>query len=101
MRVRHNKAVIALLLAVLVPIPALGQDALSQFMEAARDGHKEKVQTFLDAGTEVNAKDTNGFTALEYAAFMGRTETVQALLEAGADVNGKDYYGRTALVCAA
>ena len=76
---RPNKAVIALLLALLVPIPGLGQDALSQFMEAARDGHKERVKTFLGAGTEVNAKDTNGFTALEYAAFMGRTETVQTL----------------------
>ena len=60
-------------------------------MEAARDGHKERVQTFLDAGTDVNAKDTNGFTALEYAAFMGRTETVQALLESrcGCECQGR------------
>ena len=41
-----SKAMIALLLALLVRIPALGQDALSQFMEAARDGKKERVKTF-------------------------------------------------------
>ena len=55
----------------------------------------------LEAGVNVNATDSNGFTAVVYAAYMGRTETLRALLDAGADVNLKDVFGRTALVTAA
>ena len=56
------------------------------------------MQTLLEAGADVSAKDYSGWTALVWAAANGHTATVQTLLEAGADVNAKDYSGWTALM---
>ena len=63
----------------------------------AASGHIETGEVLIEAGADVNAKATNGSTALIIAAGGGHTETVKALLDAGADVNAKDYSGFTAL----
>jgi len=68
-------------------------------IQAAQDGNLPAVQTLLEEGADVNAKDTYGFTALMTAAQKGHTEIVKLLLEKGADVNARNTSG-TAL-CAA
>jgi hypothetical protein len=68
---------------------------------AANDGHIEGVKQHLAAGTDVNAADENGWTALHQAAFKGRKEIAELLIAKGADVNAKkwggDYTGDTPL----
>ncbi|MDA2938760.1 ankyrin repeat domain-containing protein, partial [Acidobacteria bacterium AH-259-A15] len=85
-----TRMIIAMMLALLNPIPACARDVNSELIEAARNGQTEKIQALLRAGADVNAKDAAGFTALRYAALRGYTSAVETLLEAGADVNVKD-----------
>ena len=93
--------VIAMLMALLISIPAIAQDINSQLIEAAKKGDTVSIKALLEAGADVNTADVNGRTALIWAAQKGHTETSQALLEAGADVNAKGEDGYTALMYAA
>ena len=52
-------------------------------------------------GSKINAKDTNGITALMKAAHLGQTEYLQILLTNGANVNLKSNSSLTALMYAA
>lgn len=72
-----------------------------QLIDAARDGDYEAVESLLNAGVDVDAKDNDGWTALMWAAGLGRERIVRLLLNAGADVNAKNKYGSTALMSAA
>ena len=54
---------------------------------AARAGHNDAVKALLEAGANVNSKDSEGNTALITAVFYGRTDVVETLLGAGADTN--------------
>ena len=59
-------------------------------LAAAYNGNIEAVKQHLAAGTDVNAADENGWTALHQAAFKGRKEIAELLIAKGADVNAKD-----------
>ncbi|MDR2977965.1 MAG: ankyrin repeat domain-containing protein [Rickettsiales bacterium] len=50
---------------------------------------------------DINAKDSQGRTALHYAAYFNDTDMVELLLRAGADIDAQDNLGRTALHYAA
>ena len=67
------------------------------FLNAAKRGDLPGVRSFLAKGANVNAKLTNGATALHMASWQGRKETVQVLIDKGAHVNAKDNDGATAL----
>jgi len=69
--------------------------------KAVRDGNIEAVKQYLDAGTDVNAKEENGVTPLHQAAFYGQKEVVELLIAKGADVNAKEEEGWTPLHFAA
>ena len=58
--------------------------------EAARDGNIEAVKQHLDAGTDVNAKDSYGRTPLHFAARKGFKKIAALLITKGANVNEKD-----------
>ena len=49
--------------------------------EAALEGLVQKVQSLLVQGTDLNAADENGRTALMLAAFNGHTSAVQVLVD--------------------
>ena len=60
-------------------------------MYAARNGHLESVKVLLEASANVNAKSSDGKTALMLAAWNRHLEIVQLLVEKGADYeNVKD-----------
>ena len=56
-------------------------------MWAAFNGHTSVVAYLLEKDAELDAKDTNGRTALMYASSGPFAETVEYLLEKGADAN--------------
>ena len=70
----------------------------NQFLTASERGNIVTVRSLLDAGTDVDHANKNGFTALLYASKNGHTETVQILLAAGAKVEHVDEDGNTALM---
>ena len=72
-----------------VPVDALGR--------AAARGDINGLQTAIDAGSDLNARDNEGLTALMHAAHRGFTLIVDMLLEAGADPDMRAVDGPTAL----
>jgi uncharacterized protein len=69
----------------------------SKFISAAGDGNISKVKKLLSKGTEVNAKDEYGTTALISASTRGHADIVKMLLDKDADMNAKNNDGYTAL----
>ena len=55
------------------------------------------VKWHLDKGSDVNAKDEDGVTPLQYAAEGGYNEIVELLIDKGANVNAKNEFGSTPL----
>eukprot|EP00439_Symbiodinium_sp_Y106_P024021 s428_g2.t3 len=73
--------------------------ALEQEFTAGVD-HAKVVSLLLQAGTDEDAADNTGSTALMKASFRRHIEVVKVLLEAHADTNVADNNGRTALMMA-
>ena len=68
----------------------------SSIHQAASRGNTEAVKRYLEAGTDVSAKNKSGdreSTPLHYAAFNGHKEIAELLIAKGADVNAKDGIG--------
>jgi len=63
--------------------------------------HLEVIKLLIESGTNINVKNSNGWTALMFAASRNNTEVVKVLISAGADINAKNNYGWTALMYAA
>jgi|SRR5579871_3083671 len=53
------------------------------------------INTLLDKGVDINARDIHGYTALIWAARNGDVNTVKLLLARGADVNIRSKNGET------
>ncbi|KAL9090110.1 MAG: hypothetical protein Q9159_002175 [Coniocarpon cinnabarinum] len=64
-------------------------DLSTMFMSALRRGEMFFVDTLLDKGADVNARDRHGETGLYAASAFGDTSMVRLLLERGADVNAQ------------
>ena len=63
---------------------------------AARDGDLALIFEMLDAGVDVNAQLTDGWTALMIATYHDQPDAVRALLLRGADAERQTATGRTA-----
>ena len=66
-------------------------------MVAARNGNAKIVQTLIDEGANLDAKDIYGETALMYAIGYRHTMIAKTLIDEGASVNEEDVAGMTAL----
>ena len=66
---------------------------------AAQDGDLTLIKHLLAEGSDINAFDSLGMTALQWAAKKEHLDVAAYLIEAGADVNARDepQIGNTAL----
>ena len=65
--------------------------------EWSREQNIQTVNTLLELGADVNARDLDGRTALMGAAHKGRSEIVQMLVEHGADMAAHDVGSRDSI----
>lgn len=63
-----------------------------QMIEAVKTGEADRVQALIASGCDLEQKDSNGWTALNWAAGQGDPAIVRLLLDAGADISntGRD-----------
>jgi ankyrin repeat protein len=74
----------------------------TDFFELAREGTAQQLRESIANGANVNAKDSEGFTLLMFAAgYNSNADVVGVLLRVGANVNAQDVIGRTPLMFAA
>jgi ankyrin repeat protein len=73
----------------------------SILMLAVEGGNPDIVRRLIALGCEVDARDSDGVTALARAARYGDVEAAQALINHGADPESRDQRGKTPLFCAA
>jgi ankyrin repeat protein len=76
-----------------VPLVATEDD----LQGAAKGDPIEAITLFLAAGTDVNATNNLGFTAMHYAAQSGRTRIIELLAANGAKLDIKNKAGKTPL----
>lgn len=62
----------------------------AELIRAAEAGNVERVQTLLGQGAKVNARDTQGRSALLAATRTNHIEVARVLIQNGADVNLQD-----------
>lgn len=70
--------------------------ASSDLFDAARDGDTTRLEQALSAGTDINARDEDGYTALMWAARRGHLSAVRLLSEKGADLQLRTPSGSSA-----
>jgi ankyrin repeat protein len=66
-------------------------------IDAAKNVDKDAVRAMLKQGTNVNATDADGTTALHWAGYRDDVETADLLIRAGANVNAANDLGATPL----
>eukprot|EP00282_Hemiselmis_andersenii_P036519 CAMPEP_0169426622 /NCGR_PEP_ID=MMETSP1042-20121227/315_1 /TAXON_ID=464988 /ORGANISM="Hemiselmis andersenii, Strain CCMP1180" /LENGTH=250 /DNA_ID=CAMNT_0009536585 /DNA_START=139 /DNA_END=888 /DNA_ORIENTATION=+ len=62
---------------------------------AAASGHASVVQTLLEAGADVNARDLHDSTPLHWAASLGHQAVLVVLCKGGANLHLRDKTGKT------
>lgn len=83
-------ALIFVMLAIMLA-EATGQNmSESRLHQAAADGDAATISQLLAAGAKIDARDTEGRTALLVATQHNDVATATVLIDAGADVNAKD-----------
>jgi ankyrin repeat protein len=70
----------------------------SPLIAAILTNQSADLTDLLDQGSDVNAGDTTGATALMYASALGEPNLIDLLIAGKADVNRADNNGRTALM---
>ena len=79
----------------------LAASASTPLIDAVRRGDPVAVNAELDRGTDVNAAEGDGATALHWAAQIDDVEMLELLLDAGADVDAPNRFNVTPLELAA
>jgi ankyrin repeat protein len=72
-------------------------DSLTLLHWATMEGHTELAKGLIDAGADVNAKDSAKQTPLHWAIQRNTIELAKMLIDAGADVNAESNWESTPL----
>ncbi len=75
-------------------------DLSHYLIKAAQKGNLHKAQALIAQGADVNARNSNGETALMWAALFGYKNIAQLLLNYGAHINAQNIWYNTALMWA-
>src|SRR5262249_8343534 len=78
----------------------IGMFPNSPLFVAVQFGDPDVTRALLASGADINEKDQDGLTALDWAVVANQTDVVKALLAAGASVNTVDRFGYTPLLYA-
>ena len=78
--------------------PDVAEDDKTVLLEACRRGYPEIGSALIEAGADVNARDSYGVSCLMFSAITGSNQLILEMVKKGADVNARDNYGRSALV---
>ena len=68
---------------------------------AAKENRSDIARSLIARGDDIEAKDDDGWTALNRAASCNSLDVARLLIENGAEVNASNKYGWTALYHAA
>jgi len=71
-----------------------------EWESAAKHGDVAAICAMLEAGADLNSRDSHGQTAIMLAAHLGDEAVVRALIDAGADLNQRAKFGLTATMLA-
>ncbi|WP_165418427.1 ankyrin repeat domain-containing protein [Dyella amyloliquefaciens] len=77
-----------------------GGDTVLHQLAADRSigSHEDELTVLLDAGIDVNTRDSSGWTPLAVALNQDNPSTASLLLARGADINAPDSHGRNILM---
>jgi len=76
----------------------LPQVLASDLADIIANGNRDQALALIREGADVTALQSDGTSALMYAAYLGDAELAAALLEAGADPNIANDYGTSAIL---
>ncbi len=65
--------------------------------EGCKEGDFDKVRLAVNFGSDLGAKDNDGWTPLHFACLDDNLECAELLLDRGADLEAKDEWGHTPL----
>ena len=92
---KKNPSIVVRLLLI-APLNLL-QNGLRASHGSCSRGCIETTEQLLNAGAELEGRDTRGCTPLQEAAANGQMEMTEWLVEKGADLQSVDNYGVTPL----
>ena len=95
MKLRQHFLSFCLALLLIIFVSANSQSVANSLIDAVKTGNLELVVNSIKNGADVNATDSDGYTALMSAAFGGHPEVAKLLINNGADVNATDSDGHT------
>ncbi len=79
----------------------IGMFPTTPLLGAVTFGDPEVLRALLNGRANIQERDPDGMTALDWAVVAHQTKAVKALIAAGADVNAVDHFGYTPLMYAA
>jgi ankyrin repeat protein len=91
---KYLYAVLVLFLVFIATNPASAASWYSmsdeEFIDLCKNGSPAEVQSAIEDGADVNARDNNGWTPLMFAAWNNsNADVVETLIKNGADVNAR------------
>jgi len=78
------------------PIVQTEEEQELNLLYSSRTGNLSRLRELIESGTNINATDYNGYTALIYAVINNHFDIVEYLVSSNIDINAKNNDGLTA-----